>query len=197
MKIYPKNNYQILFKSKTLEQALNDQNIDGKKFEVRNCFKRVLKNKELASTPIRDYLGCGSSAIAFETENGVVLKLSESTHYPLGRTQEDFDVPIYKKGKTKGIYYYFEEKLMQHDLNEGFVEIVRDMIIEKGYKPHDLEENATHQIGFSKNGALYLIDPECARHKTIFHALWKELKNSFNKLSFSRFSKALHKLKCK
>ncbi len=198
-----KNEPLIFFKSsnntKTLEQTLRDKSVADKSFEIEDIFvKNIANDKELAQTLIRDYIGCGSSAIAFETENGEVLKLTEGNHYPFGRPRENFDVPIYREGKINKIHYYFEEKLLQHGLSDGFVEIMRDMIREKGYKPYDLEENAIHQIGISSKGTLHLIDPECAQFKTIFHALWKKSKTALSsKLSFSHFSKALHKLQYK
>ena len=189
------NNKLILFKSKTLAQALKDKNISDKNFEVSDVFiKSVLQDEKLASTPIKDLIGFGSSAIAFETEDKEVLKLSEGNHFPFARPHESFDVPIYRQGKVGKIHYYFEEKLLQHDMTSGFVAIMRDMIKAKGYRPHDLGSWDLHQIGLSSSGKLYLIDPECARFKTIFHALWKKVKScNVNKQISSHFSKALRK----
>ena len=188
---------QILFKSSSmrLDDVLKIQQINGKKFDVSDVFvKNVRKNEELAQIPVINFVGNGSSAVAFETADGNVLKLSEGNHFPLFRPQEDFDVPIYKQGRAGKINYYIEEKLMQHGMTSGFVEIMRDMIKEKGYRPYDLGSWDIHQVGLSSAGKLYLIDPECARFKTIFHALWKKAKTTFvNKLSFSHFSKALRK----
>ncbi len=180
---------------KRLDKVLIDKKIGDKTFCVQDIFiKNISKNKEIASTPIVDFLGNGTSAIAFETKDGKVLKLSRREHYPLFRPIEDFDVPIFKKGKAGKIHYYFEEKLLQHGLDDGFILEMRDMIKEKGYAYADLGLSDIHQIGISERGTLHLIDPECARFKTIFHAIWKKFKMSCpNKLSFSRFSKALHK----
>ena len=187
-----------------LDEALYAKKIDNKDFDLEDVFiKEISKNEELASTPIIDLIGQGSCAIAFETKDGRVLKMTRGSHFPLGRKQEDFDVPIYKQGKIGKINYYIEEKLMQHDMPEEFLYIMQDMIVEKGLEPYDLEFGSTRQIGLSSEGKLYLIDPECARHKTVFHALFYQMKNSFvklykkslnfNKQISSHFSKALRK----
>jgi len=194
-----KNINTIIFKANNapqrLDKVLIDNKIGDKKIAISDVFiKDIIKNEEVASTKIVDFIGNGASAYAFETEDGKILKLSHGNHYPFLRPHESFDVPIYKQGKIGNIYYYFEEKLMQHGMTEGFVEIMRDMIKEKGYRVSDLGPNDLHQIGLSKKGTLHLIDPECARFKTVFHAFWKKIQTLIsNKLSFSRFSKALHK----
>jgi len=64
-------------------------------------------------------------------------------------------------------------------MTEGFIDIIKDEIKKKGYKPYDLGAWDLQQIGLSKNGRLYLLDPECARFKSIFHALWANLKKIF------------------
>ena len=188
-------NFQSNKKSQRLDRVLTEKKIGNKIFDISDVFiKNIIKNEQIASTPIIDFIGKGSSACAIETEDGKVLKLSHGNHYPLFRPIEDFDVPIYKKGKVGEIYYYFEEKLLQHGMNNGFVKIMKQKIKEKGYSSNDLGNDDVHQIGISKSGTLYLIDPECAKFKTIFHALWKKFKTLIpNKLSFSHFSKALHK----
>lgn len=144
--------------------------------------KELEKNAEISAIPVKRYLGKGSSAIVFETLYGDVLKLTEGSHFPLRRPIEDFDVPIYKMGKIGKIRYYVEEKLFQHGLSEGFVSQVAETIKAKGYKVSDLGSFDIHQIGISNDGKLYLLDPECARYKTIFHALWSKAKNFFKHL---------------
>ena len=194
-----KNIHSIIFQAnitpKRLDKVLIDKKIGDKTFDIDDIFiKNIKKDENIASTPIVDFIGNGASAYAFETEDGNILKLSNGSHYPLWRPKESFDVPIYKQGKAGKIHYYFEEKLLQHGMTDGFILIMRDMIKEKGYMPSDLGLDDLHQIGLSEKGTLYLIDPECARFKTIFHALWKKIQTLFsNKLSFSRLSKALHK----
>ena len=126
----------------------------------------------------------GSSAITFETPDGKVIKITDGNHFPLNRPHAVFDVPVYKKGHKGKTYYYIEEKLYQHAMPVFWVDSVRDMIRDKGYRPFDLYEYDTHQIGISKNGKIYLLDPECARYKTIFHALFDKTKHLLKKIKF-------------
>lgn len=181
---------QISFGSKTLLETLEDEKksvLTGSRpcgyrhiiDDYDDYINNIEKSPELAETKISKRIGSGSSAIVYETEDGDVLKLTKFQHYPIFRPQEDFDVPIKKHGKSGRIHYYFEEKLFQHNLNEGFVRLIKDMIIDKGYRIHDLGDFDIHQIGMTKDGKLYLLDPECARFKTVFHALYSKAKRLF------------------
>lgn len=178
---------QISFGSKTLIETLENEKksaLTG----LRQCEYRQIsddyddyihnieKSPELAETKILKRIGSGSSAIVYETEDGDILKLTKYRHYPIFRQQEDFDVPIKKQGKAGKIHYYFEEKLYQHNLNEVFVRLIKDMIRDKGYEIYDLGDFDIHQIGMTKDGRLYLLDPECARFKTIFHVIYNKIK---------------------
>ena len=138
--------------------------------------QNVDKNEELAGTKVKKYLIRGSSAVVFETPEGDVLKLTSGNHFPLNRPQEDFDVPIIKKGKAGKVRYYFEEKLSQRGLSEGFVQEIKEQIKAAGYKCSDLRDYDTFQIGLSEKGKLYLLDPECAKYKTVFHAIGDKCK---------------------
>ncbi len=173
--------------SKTIIETLQDEkaNLLSRKNQlgyvnmardIDYYIKNICKDTELAETKINRKIGEGSSAIVYETEDGDVLKLTRNNHFPLRRPHEDFDVPIKKQGKSGKVYYYFEEKLYQHNLNTGFVNQIKDMIAKKGYKTWDLGGYGIHQIGLSESGQLYLLDPECARYKNIFHACWQKLK---------------------
>ena len=126
-------------------------------------------------------VGRGSSAVVFETSDGNILKLTETNHFPLNRPVQSFDVPIYKHGKAGKIHYYVEEKLFQHGLSEGFVSIMKDMIKAAGLRPYDLLDGDVFQLGMSKEGKLYLLDPECAKYKTIFHAIFDKMKRLLTK----------------
>ena len=186
--------FRALDKSISLAEAVDKKMLDGKSLKLsQEMVEGIKSSKELASMRIIGLLGQGASATTFETEDHKALKLTEGSHFPFARPHEDFDVPIYKQGKSGRIHYYIEEKLMLHDLNLGFVATMQDMIKAKGYRLHDLGRWDIHQIGLSSTGKLYLLDPECARFKTPFHALWKKMKSCINKQIFSRFSKALHK----
>ena len=150
----------------------------SKEEKINDVFiKGVSKNEELASMQVSKLIAEGSRTLVFETPTGDVLKLCDGNHFPLNRPQEKFDVPIFKKGKVGSLYYYLEEKLSQRNMSEGFVETVIDWIKEKGYKPYDIKNNIA-QVGISKDGKLYLLDPECAKYKTIFHAGYNKLKKT-------------------
>ncbi len=141
--------------------------------------KEVNKNEKLSSVLIKRIAGNGSFAWAFETLDGDILKLSEGSHFPQGRPQECFDVPIKKQGKIGKMHYYLEEKLFQHNMPDYFVELIIEKIKNTGYKVYDLSKSDVHQIGMSESGELYLLDPECAKFKTIFHALFYKIKKIF------------------
>ena len=145
-------------------------------------FKNVVKDRELAATMVKKFVGDGLEAIVFETADGDILKLTQGNHFPQGRPHESFDVPIFKQGRVGKLFYYLEEKLLQHNLNEGFVIQIKDMIRQYGYKPYDIGDYDIHQIGLSQDGHLYLLDPECAKYKTIFHALWAHIKRIGSKI---------------
>lgn len=136
----------------------------------------ISKDKKLASFKVSSYVNRGSSAIVFETPEGDILKLSHGNHFPLNRPHASFDVPIKKQGKAGSIFYYIEEKMYQHGISEGFVQIVKDMIKKEGYRVYDMYDFDIHQIGISDKGQLYLLDPECAKYKTIFHAIYDKMK---------------------
>lgn len=180
-------NINISFGSKTIIETLRDEkeiichqhNVCGYKHVADNIDElmyNIEKNPELSQIKIAKRIGSGASAIVYEIEDGDVLKLTKGSHYPLFRPHEEFDVPIKKEGKAGKIHYYIEEKLYQHSLHEGFVQDIKNRITNKGYKVYDLGNFDINQIGFSKEGKLYLLDPECAKYKTIFHAIWSKLK---------------------
>ena len=169
------NPYETYPRPITLRKALSKISKNGDEFA--NVFiEKVSSDSFLASQNVKSYLNRGSAAIVFETSDGQILKLSEGSHFPLNRPHESFDVPVYKKGHIGNIYYYFEEKLYQHGLSDVFVKEVKKSIREKGYRTFDINDNAIHQIGLSKEGRLYLLDSECARYKTVFHALFDKIK---------------------
>lgn len=138
--------------------------------------KNVIKNEKLADMRVSKFVGRGASAVVFETPDGNILKLTCGNHFPLNRPVQNFDVPIYEKGKAGKVFYYIEEKLYQHNMGGGFVSEIKDRIKKEGFAPYDLSDYDDFQLGLSQEGKLYLIDPECARYKTIFHAIWDKLK---------------------
>ncbi len=166
--------------STTLKTALDK--IKNTNSDIDIFIKAVSSDDKLANTKIKTFIGQGSCAIVFETPDNKILKLTRGNHFPFNRPQEDFDVPIYEKGKVGKIHYYVEEKLYQHGLSDPFVEMIKEQITNKGYKPFDIYDGDIHQIGLSSKGQLYLLDPECARYKTIFHAIFGKIKNYIKKI---------------
>ncbi len=181
LNIYQNTNKKITFgnknsyESNTLKSTLN--NIKNKNSDIDVFIKAVSNNEKLSNIKIKNFLAQGSSAIVFETDDNKILKLTTGNHFPLNRPTEDFDVPIYEKGKIGKIHYYLEEKLYQHGLSEPFVQEIKERIKNKGYKSFDIYDGDINQIGLSKDGKLYLLDPECAKYKTIFHAIFDKIKN--------------------
>lgn len=159
----------------------SDKRISATESRLDIFLKNVSKNEELSNIKVSKYLGRGSSAVVFETSDGNILKLTETNHFPLNRPVQSFDVPIYKHGKAGKIHYYVEAKLFQHGLSEGFVSIMKDMIKAAGLRPYDLLDGDVFQLGMSKEGKLYLLDPECAKYKTIFHAIFDKMKRLLTK----------------
>ena len=161
---------------KMRQYAENKKRVCAKETSLEEFLEEVAKNKKLSGTKVSAYVGKGASAIVFETPEGKILKLTRGNHFPLNRPPQDFDVPIYKKGKSGSVHYYLEEKMYGHGLGEGFVDIMRDMIRKAGFKPYDMYDSDYFQLGMSREGKLYRLDPECARYKTIFHAIWDKVK---------------------
>ena len=161
-----------------------DEGVAGHKPIVQRFIDDLNLSGKILNKKIIKMLGSGSSAIAFETPDGKIIKITDGNHFPLNRPHALFDVPVYKKGHKGKTYYYIEEKLYQHAMPVFWVDSVRDMIRDKGYRPFDLSEYDTHQIGISKNGKIYLLDPECARYKTVFHALFDKTKHLLKKIKF-------------
>lgn len=180
LNIYQNTNKKISFGNKnsyelnTLKTTLNKIKSNNSNIDV--FIKAVSSSEKLANTKIKKFIMQGSRAIVFETDDNRILKLTIGNHFPLNRPVEDFDVPIYEKGKIGKIHYYLEEKLYQHGLSKPFVDTIKERIKNKGYRTFDIFDGDINQIGLSKDGKLYLLDPECAKYKTIFHAIFNKAK---------------------
>lgn len=174
----------------TLKKALYDivstsslnEGIVGEKTVISNFITDLSSNKKLINKKVVGLVGYGSSAVAFETADGKVLKLTSGSHFPLNRPHEIFDVPLYASGKHGKTHFYLEEKLYQHSMPQYFVSTVKDMIVSTGYKASDFYSNDTHQIGIAKNGRVYLLDAECAKYKTLLHAAFDKAKKFIRKM---------------
>lgn len=170
-------------KTVPLVKALQDLQTNPDDTKTVDIFiKELSKNKTLLQQPVKKYIGKGSAAIVFETPEGNVLKLTLGNHFPMNRPVESFDVPVYEHSKSGKVHCYIEEKLYQHGLCDAFVEEVKRSIRKKGYRTFDIYDGDVFQIGFSKEGKLYLLDPECAKYKTIFHAFFDKIKRLLWKL---------------
>ena len=171
----------------SLKRALinvrDDQNINEGIIADKNVINRFItdlqdskKTKKILNRKIIKLVGYGSCAAAFETADGKIIKITDGNHIPMNRSLEFFDVPVFKKGKSGKTHFYVEEKLYQHAMPEYWVGVIKDAIRRSGYRTSDLYEHDMHQIGISKKGRLYLLDAECARYKTIFHAMFDKIK---------------------
>ncbi len=176
----------------TLKRALynirDEKNIKEGIIGDKNLIERFIldlqknpQSQKILKRKVVKLAGYGSSAAAFETVDGKIIKITNGNHMPLNRPLTTFDVPVFKKGKSGKTHFYLEEKLYQHSMPFLWVEEVKSMIKKAGYAPTDLFEFDTHQIGISKNGKLYLLDAECAKYKSIFHAIWDKVKRNILK----------------
>ncbi len=156
-------NEGVLAEKDTIERFIRD-------LQANKRIKKILQRKVIKLA------GYGSSAAAFETADGKIIKITDGNHIPMNRPLSCFDVPVFKQGKSGRTHFYLEEKLYQHQMPQYWVDTVRDMIKNQGFKPFDLYDCDTHQIGISAKGRIYLLDPECARYKTIFHAIFDKAK---------------------
>lgn len=181
LNIYQNTNKKIAFgnkssyESNSLKATLNKLKSDNYNIDV--FIKAISNDNKLSKTQIKKFVAQGSSSLVFETNDDKILKLTTVNHFPLNRPTEDFDVPIYEKGEIGKIHFYLEEKLYQHGLSEPFVQEIKERIKNKGYRTFDIYDGDINQIGLSKDGKLYLLDPECAKYKTIFHAIFDKVKN--------------------
>lgn len=186
----------------SLEKALNSLISDNNrpiKNELYRCLhpekeiigfiEDVSSDPQIAEIKVSSLYGIGAFALAFETEDNKILKITGMEHFPFDRDIADFDLPIEKKGQIGYSRYYLEEKVSQDDITQEELKELCANIISQGYTLKDyvleLDENAemiikTQQFGRAKNGKIYLIDPGCAiaPHRPKENRLTK----AFNKL---------------
>lgn len=128
--------------------------------------------KGLKDIKIKQLYGMGVYALAFETTDGKILKISGKSHFPGNRKPASFDLPILKSGKSGYTYYYLEEKVSQGDLTQEELRKFVKGIKAKGYTMKDYlihinldgsdDVIKEEQFGRAKDGKIYLIDPDCA-----------------------------------
>lgn len=173
---------------RALYNVRDDKNINegivGEKKIINRFISDLQSNKQtqgILHKKVIKLAGYGASAAVFETADGKIIKITDGNHIPMNRPSAVFDVPVFKKGKSGKTHFYVEEKLYQHAMPVIWLDQIKNMIKQAGYKPCDLYEYDTHQIGISKDGKLYLLDAECAKYKTIFHALVDKIKRQILK----------------
>ncbi len=157
----------------------------------------VASDDYLSTLKVTKLVGLGSKAFVFELNDGKILKLTNGSHFPNRRKPDFFDVPIIKQGRSCRTYYYIEEKMNQKGLSQEKLQNFIKMVEEKGYTFrdhfHSNEKDKinpkirTEQFGISKNGQLYLLDPECALAPKKQLAAIKFIKDKFTKI-FKVFS---------
>ena len=201
---------QILYNTPIPVQKALKNILTTKNWDIKNSFSDVTKmitniitdlrlNSEIANTEVTALIGCGSYAIAFETKDEKVLKLSDKNHFPFNRKPANFDVPIFKMGKlgNYGTHYYLEKKLSSENLEHTELEKFCEEITSQGYYLEDiLNENCiipdfkARQFGKDENGKLYLLDPGCAieKYPKSFGHFLKALKEYFYQIIDSRYS---------
>lgn len=139
--------------------------------ELKIYSDAITSARGMQELKIKQLIGFGSSALALETESGRVLKLSRENHFPMNRPTEDFDAKVFKRGKIGKVHYYLAEKCTPCESGQGYADIMRRKIKEKGYRVYDLGDWDDFQVGFNTKCELKLLDPECARYKTPLHKL--------------------------
>ena len=174
-----------------------------RRFQVQDTFELIalqLNNyPEIANIKVKSLVGFGAFAMAFETVDGNILKITDINHFPNGRKPDDFDLPIKKHGKFGDYYYYIEEKVSQEDLTQKELKALVKHIKSKGYTMRDYlvhydEENPDaaikeDQFGRAKNGKIYLIDPGCAIAPPKHFFDVKRIKDKIKEKIFDKFNK--------
>lgn len=125
---------------------------------------------ELNDYKVKSIHGLGNFALAFETESGMILKITNFPHFPHERKPDFFDLPLIKSGKYNYTHYYLEEKTSQDNISQKELRNFVKQIEKEGYILRDLFVNPdcpdglikTEQFGKTAAGKLYLIDPGCA-----------------------------------
>lgn len=132
----------------------------------------VASDDYLSTLKVKKMVGLGAKAFVFELDDGKILKLTNGSHFPNKRKPDFFDVPIIKQGRSCRTYYYIEEKMNQKEITQEELKKFIKQIEEKGYtfRDHFYSDEKSkknpqiriEQFGKSKDGKLYLLDPECA-----------------------------------
>lgn len=152
----------------------------------------VASDDYLSTLKVKKLVGLGAKAFVFELDDGKILKLTNGSHFPNKRKPDFFDVPIIKQGRSCRTYYYIEEKMNQKGLSQEKLNNFIKLVEEKGYTFrdhfHSNEKGKINpklrfeQFGISKDGQLYLLDPECAIAPKKQLVFMKFIKNKLMKI---------------
>lgn len=144
------------------------------KDQLFEMYAEINSAKELENIKVKNMTGMGVFALAFETTDGDVIKVSKGNHFPYNRKPDFFDLPIKASGTKGRTYYYVEEKVSQNDITDEEIEQLINEIENAGYRMEDyllIHQRADNkyghpfkknQFGRAKDGKVYLIDPGCA-----------------------------------
>ena len=177
--------------SKAIESLImpkdrNLQNILASEFhtfeELATIWEDLQKMPQIMNKKVVSLNGIGLHALAFETEDGKILKITDMNHFPDGRKPAFFDLPILESGSHNHTHYYLEEKVSFNNSSKELFALV-DKIKQAGYEMKDyLMKNSEikfWQFGKTAGGELYLIDPGCAvepvKYRSVLNAIKKFL----------------------
>ena len=150
--------------------------LDTKK-ELKKASREIKDSNTLQKIKVKALQGYGQRAYAFVSEDGDIVKITNTDHFG-GRSPDVFDLPIKQSGQVtpKGrFFYYIEENVSQENITQQELKDFIKKIKKLGYNLFDYKNSDvdapfisinTRQFGKTKDGKLYLIDPECAFKKS-------------------------------
>lgn len=142
--------------------------------DLQEMFVNLFQFKELKDVKVKQLCGMGHYALAFETTDGDILKITNKKHFPNNRKPAFFDLPIKKSGGSNDTYFYLEEKVDSENITNVEMNNLLMKIQEEGYITQDFlttveEEGAEYKIfrkeqfGKTKDGTVYIVDPGCVK----------------------------------
>lgn len=147
------------------------------KKDIELLIREINGSEKLKNKQTNNLIGCGYSSYVFDIGDDKVLKFTLGDHFN-GRKPEFFDLPVQEGGKIaqdSSHYYYIEEKVSHDNITDSDIKIMEAQAGILDYLLLDC--HSYRQFGRTKDGHLYLIDPECAEKKP---NLWqKTLKQNF------------------
>ena len=169
--------------------------------QLYNIGTQLIRSSDIANIQVKELVGVGNFAFAFETTDSKILKISDRNHFPFDRTPADFDLPIEKQGNfgsERKFYYYIEERVSQDNLPQEELRALVNRIEAEGYLMRDHlrgyamdysrnkneQQIKASQFGRARDGKIYLIDPGCAQEtELVSRSYFKKLGATLRKLS--------------